>query len=102
MPFNGLTNGDFTKAPWAGGCMTLTHEECVFVLDKCQTIIDKYDPKNNQNQPISDTYVQSEYNKLDWEKAINGDTYAVLLGYGENTLGIDENGIVQENEIPVE
>jgi hypothetical protein len=103
MPFNST---DFYKAPWAAGIMTLTHEECIYVLEKCQVIIDNYDPANNMYQPISNDYVQVEYNRLDWTKGINGDTYGVLVGYDPevNTLGINENGIVYPEVIepPIE
>jgi hypothetical protein len=93
MPFNST---DFTKAPWAAGVMTLTHEECVHVLTECQVIRDNYDPATNNYQPITDDYVQVEYNRIDWTKGINGDTYAVLVGYDleVNTLGINEYGII--------
>lgn len=95
MPFNST---DFTKAPWAAGIMTLTHAECIHVLDGQQTIRDNYDPADNDGQAISDVYVQSEYNKIDWTKGVNGDTFAVLMQYDRevNLLGINEFGIVQE------
>jgi hypothetical protein len=103
MPFNST---DFTKAPWAAGIMTLTHEECVSILDQCQVIRDNYKPEDHYYEPISDFYVQSEYNKIDWTKGINGDTYSVLLGYDPelNTLGINEHGIVYPEVIepPIE
>jgi hypothetical protein len=86
--------------------MTLTHEECIFVLEQCQVIIDNYDPADNFYQPITNDYVQVEYNRIDWTKGINGDTYAVLVGYDPevNTLGINEHGIVPEEVIepPIE
>jgi hypothetical protein len=102
MTWNGPVDGDWTeldstKAPWAAGVMTLSHDECVYVLDTTQPIIDTYDPKNNNGEPISDFYVISTYNNLDWSYAINGDTYGQLKNYeaaGFN-LGIDENGIIQ-------
>ena len=101
MPFNST---DFQKAPWAAGIMTLTHDECIYVLEKCQVIRDNYNPANNNYEPISDSYVQVEYNRLDWTKGINGDTYAVLVGYNPevNTLGINENGIVFPEATPIE
>lgn len=97
MPFNST---DFKKAPWAAGVMTLTHEECLHVLEGQQTIRDNYDPADNYDEPISDMYVQSEYNKIDWKKGVNGETFAVLMGYDPevNTLGINETGIVQEEQ----
>ena len=102
MTWNGPVQGDytgvdFTKGPWAGGIMTLSHDECIHVLDACKPIIEDYDPKNNMGQPISDMYVQSRYNELDWQYAINGDTYAVIKGYNPevNELGINESGIIQ-------
>jgi hypothetical protein len=93
MPFNST---DFTKAPWAAGIMTLTHEECVSVLDQCQVIRDNYKPEENNYEPISDFYVQGQYNLIDWTKGINGETYAKLVEYDPevNTLGINETGIV--------
>jgi len=103
MPFNST---DFQKAPWAAGIMTLTHEECVSILEQCQVIRDNYNPANNNYEPISDSYVQAEYNKIDWTKGINGDTYAELVQYDPevNTLGIDEFGIVYPEVIepPIE
>ena len=97
MPFNST---DFTKAPWAAGIMTLTHEECLHVLAAQQTIRDNYDPADNYNDPISDSYVQAEYNKIDWKKGVNGETFAVLMSYDPevNTLGINEQGIVKPEE----
>jgi hypothetical protein len=105
MPFNST---DFFKAPWAPGVMNLTHEECVSILEQCQVIRDNYVPAAPYYEPISDMYVQSEYNKIDWTKGINGDTYGVLKGYDPevNTLGINETGIVYpeviEEEAPIE
>jgi hypothetical protein len=101
MPFNST---DFQTAPWAAGIMTLTHDECVSILEQCQVIRDNYDPANNGYQPISDLYVQAEYNKIDWTKGINFDTYSVLLGYDPevNTLGINEKGIVYPEATPIE
>ena len=95
MPFNST---DFTKAPWVSGLMTLTHEEVIHVQDECQKIIDSYNPAENNYDLINDFYVQSEYNKVDWTKGINGETYSAIKGYDRtiNTLGIDERGIVTE------
>jgi hypothetical protein len=98
MPFNPT---DFTKAPWAAGIMTLTHEECVYVLDTIENEVrPNYKPEYYEPQEPSDFWLQSEYNKLDWKKGINGDSYAVLKGYNPevNTLGIDGSGIVQPVE----
>jgi hypothetical protein len=111
MPFNGPINGDysvcdFSKAPWTSEIMTLTHEECVYVIDKCQEIVTNYDPKDNSNQAISDTYIHSKYNMSDWQYAISWNTYAILKVYDPevNTLGIDAAGIVYPEVIepPIE
>jgi hypothetical protein len=106
MTWNGPIDGDysncdFTKGPWAAGVMTLSHDECIHVLQGCQTVIDNYDPKDHDNQPADDFYVQSEYNKLDWQYAINGDTYAVVKTYNTefNTQGVNESGIIPEPEV---
>lgn len=105
MAFNGLTNGDFTKAPWASGILTLTDEECVYVIEKCKEVAENFEPSDVFPQLI-DSYIISNYNKIDnWEKAINGDTYNILLGYNPevNTQGIDNDGIVPEpviEEVP--
>jgi hypothetical protein len=106
MPWNGPINGtdysvcDFTKAPWTGGVMILTHEECVFVLETVENEVrPQYQPQMWEPQEPSDFWLQSEYNKIVlWEKGINGDTYAVIKGYDPeiHSLGINENGIVQE------
>lgn len=93
---------DFTKAPWASGVMTLTHDECVHVLTACEKIKEDYPVES------ADTfYVISQYNMIDWKKGINGDTYAVLQGYDMevNTMGINEQGVIleaQEEEAVVE
>jgi hypothetical protein len=82
MPFN---PNDYTKPPWTSGVMTLTHEECVEVKQKCQEIIDTFVP--TPEQPVADTfYVVSRYNQLDWTKAINGDTYEALQAYDPETM----------------
>lgn len=102
MAFNST---DFTKAPWASGVMTLTHEEVLHVKTATQEIEANYKPEENGYEPVSDFYVQSEYNKIDWTKGVNGDTYSVIKQYDVevNTLGIDEQGIVQEEVVePVE
>lgn len=101
MAWNGPVNGDysncdFNKPPWVGGCAVLTHEEVVFVWETTEQF--------RVQKPWDDSYIVSEYNKfVNWEKAINGDTYNVIKTYDfeVNTLGIDENGVVQPAE-PVE
>jgi hypothetical protein len=100
MAWNGWGEGlnpDYTKAPWTSGVMTLTHEEVLHVLDVTGQIIADYQAANNGATPDDNTYVVPEYNKSDWTKCVNGDTYAVIKSYDPaiNTLGIDENGIVQ-------
>lgn len=104
MPFNGPVNGDYTnvdvsKAPWAPGIMTLTHEECVFVLDEMTPIREGFErPMGGPDEP-DDFYMVARYNEtVNYEQGINGDTYNVLKGYDPeyHTLGIDENGVVRE------
>lgn len=87
MPFNGLSNADFSQAPWQSGVMTLTHDECVYVKEKCAEVAASYEPENSWESPNPDkTYIISQYNQIDnWEKAINGDTYDVLQGYDVET-----------------
>ncbi|OLS39146.1 hypothetical protein [Bacillus sp. MRMR6] len=101
MPFNGpidgdWTNVDFKKPGWVSGVMELTHEEVLYVQEQTQVIIDAFIVENGY-EPPSNEYVLPEYNKQDWEKCINGDTYAVIKSYDSlvHTLGIDANGIVQ-------
>lgn len=98
MPFNST---DFTKAPWANGIMTLTHEECLSVLEGCKLAEENYTPEDNEGYPITDFYILSRYNMIDWTKSINGDTYSVLKQYNVevNKLGINEQGIVQEEVV---
>lgn len=99
--WNGPKNGtdwstvDFTKPGWVNGVMELTHEEVVHVLTETQRIIDEFNPDNEFSNP-SDEYVVPEYNKSDWEKCINGDTYNIIKQYDPevNTQGIDANGII--------
>lgn len=93
MAFNST---DFTKAPWTSGIMTLTHEEVLHVKTATEKIEAEYNPANNNYEPVSDFYVQSEYNKIDWKKGVNGDTYSVIKQYDAevNKLGINEQGIV--------
>jgi hypothetical protein len=109
MPFNGPIDGkwdnvDYQQAPWAAGVATLTHDECVHVLAGFEEVTENYDPSKNYYEPISDFYIQSEYNKLDWQYAINGETYEVVKNYDPevNTLGIDPNGIIPEEVVEEE
>lgn len=97
MPFN---PDDYTRAPWAAGIMTLTHDECVYAITECTKIAEAYVPVEPWDSPEpSETYILSRYSKLDnWQKGINGDTYKILLGYGENTLGINEEGIISSEQ----
>ena len=98
MPFNST---DFQKAPWQAGVMTLTHEECVHVLEACKKVEEGYNPAENFYDPVSDFYIQSRYNQIDWTKGINGETYAVLKGYDieVHKLGINEQGIIYPEAI---
>jgi hypothetical protein len=107
MAWNGWGEGlnpDYTKPPWVGGVMTLTHEEVLHVIEVTSQIIEEYQEANNGATPPDSEYVVPEYNKKDWAYCINGDTYAVIKGYDPavNTLGIDASGIVQPVEEPVE
>jgi hypothetical protein len=97
MPWNGpiggtdYSNCDFTKAPWQSGCMTLTHDEVLFVIENIAPFEEEYGSDTNT--------IVSKYNNLTgYEKAINGDTYAVIKQYDPtvNTQGIDSNGIIPE------
>lgn len=104
-PINGdWSNVDFAKAPWlTGAIMTLDHEEVLHVQTECAKIIDEFKASNDFTTPV-DEYVVPRYNESDWEKCINGDTYAVIKQYDPevNTLGINENGIIMPEETPVE
>lgn len=109
MPFN--TRFDLTQPPWNGQevCMNLTHEEVLHVKTETQKIIDSYVPGRGMPViPDDNTYVVPRYNELDWTRAINGNTYAVIKYYDTevNKLGVDENGIiyppVEEETQPVE
>lgn len=113
MPFNGpidgtdYTNVDFSKGPWANECMTLTHDEVLMVKEKCQKIIDEYEPQAPYFEPVNDMYVISHYCQLDkYEYAINGNTYTPVMAYDPeiNTLGIDIGGIVypEPEQLPEE
>jgi hypothetical protein len=98
MPFNAT---DSTQPPFTQGIMTLTHDECVMVKEKCQVIIENFVP-DIYNPAPSEHDVVSTYNiECNFEEAINGDTYSVLTAYDTeyNTQGINENGIIPE---PVE
>lgn len=99
MAWNGPAGGtdwstcDFTKPPWVAGVAELSHEEVMFVIDALPPIEEEFLPDTNM--------VISKYNNLTgYEKAINGDTYAVIKQYDPavNTQGISENGIVPEPE----
>ena len=100
--WNGPVNGsyaecDFTQPPWVAGCATLTHEEVVFVKETIAPFVEE--------RPYDDFYAVSSYNNATaYEKAINGETYAVIKQYDVeiNTLGIDGAGIILPVEEPVE
>lgn len=94
MAFN---KDNYDVAPFANGIMTLTHEECVYVIEKTNEVRETYIPEENFLDIAS--YTISNYNKIDnWEKAINGDTYNCLQGYNieENKYGINTYGIIYE------
>jgi len=103
-PIDGdYTNVDFTQGPWTNGTiMTLNHDECLHVIQGCQTVVDNYDPNQNYGDPISDTKIHSGYNKIDFHYAINWDTYLTIKNYDPtiNTLGINETGIIQPEPEP--
>jgi hypothetical protein len=87
------SNVDFNKAPWQSGVMTLSHDEVLFVKENIAPFEEQYGTDVNT--------IVSKYNNLTaYEKAINGDTYAVIKSYDPtvNTLGINENGIVQPEQ----
>ena len=105
MAWNGWGEGlnpDYTKPPWTGGVMTLTHAEVLHVIDKMKVLADAFVEANGYYPPANE-YLVPEYNKADWTKCINGDTYAVIRQYDPlvHTLGINESGIVVE-ETPTE
>jgi hypothetical protein len=83
---------DFSKPPWANGIAELTHEEVLFVIETCKQFTG------------DDFNIQSRYNEsTNYEKAINGDTYAIIKQYDPlvHTLGIDANGIIKPvEEVP--
>jgi hypothetical protein len=92
---------DYSKPPWVAGVAVLTHEQVLFVQEKCEIVKAAYAPKIGEPAEPSDEYVQAEYNKLvNFEQAVNGQTFAVIKSYDPtvNTLGIDENGIVQPEQ----
>jgi hypothetical protein len=103
MPFNGpidgdYTNVDFKQAPWTNNeCMVLTHNECLQVLEGFETVKNNYDPAENYGNPISEQQLHSDYNMLDWQYAINWNTFTALQGYNPevNTEGTDAAGIIQ-------
>jgi hypothetical protein len=107
MPFNGpidgdYTNVDFTEGPWTDHvCMTLTHEECLQVLAKFEEIIAAYKPEENYGDPLSEMTLHSSYNKDDWQYAINNKTFLAARSYNPefNTLGINDSGVVLEEEV---
>lgn len=106
MPFN--INFDLTQPPWNGQevPMNLSHEEVLHVQTETKKIIDAYVPGWGMPVTADDNgYIVPRYNELDWTKAINGHTYAVIKQYDPevNKLGINANGIVQPlEESPVE
>lgn len=104
MSFN--TEMDPTKAPFTIDVMTLSNDECVEVKTKCEKIKEEFEPTQWVSSPDTQ-YVVGTYNKTDWTKAINGNTYDVLERYNPevNTQGIAPDapeGIVPEPEQPEE
>lgn len=108
MPWNSAVNGDwsqadFSKAPWVGGVMELTHDEVMHVKTETQVIIESYILTNGTTPPDNE-WVVPRYNELDWEKCINGDTYAVIKQYDPEfcTMGIGADGQIIMPEEPIE
>lgn len=108
MPWNGPIKGswenvDYNKGPWANTICDLTHDECVFAITETNKVAEAYIPgSDNGNPGPTDAYILDKYNNLyNWEKPINGLTYDCLKGYNPevNTLGINENGIVQPEPV---
>lgn len=99
MPFNA---NDYTQVPWVPGVLPLTHEECLYVIEKCDQVRSGYEASGSELDEKS--YTISNYNKIDnWTKAVNGDTYDVLQGYDPDYFdqGINEYGIIYPEQ-PVE
>jgi len=82
MAYNG---SDYYAPPFTNGVMTLTHEECVEIIAACQTIIEDFEPSPEMPEP-TENYIISTYNRIDWKKGINGDTYEALLQYDVETM----------------
>ena len=103
MPFN--YPHDYSKQPFIAGCATLTHGEVVYVKGHCEQIIADYVPVERWDGATpTDEYVVDKYNNIDsYQKAINVDTYRIVMSYDPtiNTQGINEGGIVPE-ETPSE
>lgn len=111
MPFNA---NDYEQPPYQNGVMELTNDEVLEVKAACQKIYEEFVPSSEF--PVCDEHiVVSRYNiSTNYEKAVNGDTYAPISVYNPeyNTLGISpdypENGyivpepVVEEPEAPVE
>jgi len=76
---------DFYAPPFASGIMTLSHEECVEVITSCKKIIEDFE-STREIPEVTDTYVICTYNRIDWKKGINGDTYSALLQYDVETM----------------
>lgn len=109
MPFNGPVEGDYSvcdpnEAPWTNEIATLTHEECVQVITKVKEIEEGFKPEEHDGNPPSDMLIHSDYNKSDWQYAINIETYNLLKQYDPevNKEGITEFGIVGTYEQPTE
>jgi hypothetical protein len=106
MSWNSVIDGDWGKAnlmqpPWTGGVMTLSHEEVLQVQTEVVKIVAAYVPAPEFSYspvPPDNEYIVPKYNQLDWEKCINGDTYAVIKQYDPsiNLWGINNNGVVPD------
>ena len=93
---------DFYIAPFASGIVPLSHEECVEVITACKEIIEEFEPTREMEE-ATDTYVISTYNRIDWKKGINGDTYSQLKMYDVETMSeglplkaVETNDVISE------
>jgi hypothetical protein len=109
MPFNGPIDGDYSvcdpnKAPWTSEIATLSHDECLQVIEGVKNVTESYDPAEHNGEPVSDTAIYSAYNNSDWQYAVNWNTYSLLKQYDPEVHkdGITEQGIVgtYEEQIP--
>jgi hypothetical protein len=102
MPFNGPIDGNYDNVNWNEGpwkddhVMTLTHDEVLQVQAGFEKVIDDYKPEDNFGAPMAETQVHSDYNKLDWQYAINWSTFNAVRAYNPE---VDTDGIAPEAPI---